>query len=358
MAEPGDVSALAHAIESGRVDATAIVCVIVKTEGNGLDNDWTRVMAFDALVGLLRAHGVDPSADRLSIIVSGGCEGLTTPHMVVFERRASDAPAGAPALAIGHAVSAPLPPESVGTTAQVRAVRESVLTAMLDAGLSADEVEYVQVKAPWLSARHQDDARARGVRLKASDAHGSKPWTRAACALGVATALGEVAVDRVTDASIISDATLYSLRAAVTAGNDTMQCEVVAFGMSNSWTGHTRVAHGVLEDLLDADTIRATLARARLEPVGAQLSPEQRAQLRTVLFKGDPARSDLLRGERQVMWHDSDVHALRHLRAAMSGVIGALTGSTRVFVSAGSEHQGPPGGGALAIFAGPADRSD
>lgn len=358
MADPGDVSALAHAIASGRLMPDDIVCIIVKTEGNGLDNDWTRVMAFDALVRLLHAHGVEPSVDRLSIIVSGGCEGVTTPHMAVFERRASGAASAGRALAIGHAVSPVLPPESIGTTAQVRAVRDSVLAAMRDAGLSAGEVEYVQVKAPWLSAPHQAEAKGRGVQLKAIDAHGSKPWTRAACALGVATALGEVPVERVTDAAINADATLYSRRAAVTAGNDTMQCEVVVFGMSERWTGETRVAHGVLEDLLDAGAVRDTLARAGLAPEGAQLAPAQRAQLRTVLFKGDPSRNDRLRGERQVMWHDSDVHALRHLRAVMSGVIGALTGSTRVFVSAGAEHQGPPGGGALAIFSGPSGPHD
>lgn len=353
MADPADVSALADAIDASLVDPAAIVCMIVKTEGNGLDNDWTRVMALDALERLLRSRGREPSIDALSIIVSGGCEGVTTPHMVVFERIASARPGAAKALAIGHAVSPVLSPEAIGTTVQVGAVRDAVRAAMDDAGLAPGDVEYVQVKAPWLSAPHQAAARQRGARLKAIDAHGSKPWTRAACALGVATALGEVEPELVTDATINADASLFSRRAAVTAGNDTLQCEVVVFGMSERWSGGMRVAHGVLDDLLDAGAIRATLTRAGLEPDGVQLPPAQRAQLRTVLFKGDPARSDLLRGERQVMWHDSDVHALRHLRAVMSGVIGAVTGSTRVFVSAGAEHQGPPGGGALAVFAGP-----
>jgi cyanuric acid amidohydrolase len=353
MAHPADVSALAEALAARRIDARAIVGVIVKTEGNGLDNDWTRVMALDALVRVLAEHGVDASPQRMSIIVSGGCEGVTTPHLVVFECRksAGAGTGGARALAIGHAISDPMQPEQVGTLDQVASVRRAVERAMAQAGLAHDEVEYVQVKAPWLSEVHQHAARARGVRLAAADAHASKPSTRAACALGVALALREVDPARVTEAAINADPSLFTRKAAVTAGNDTLQNEVLTFGMSARWSGTARVAHACLGDLLDVGAIHDALRRAGLPATGAQLAPEQQARVRAVLFKGDPARSGVLRGERQLMWHDSDVHALRHLRAVMSGVIGAVTGTTRVFVSAGAEHQGPAGGGTFAVFA-------
>ncbi len=351
MTHPADVAALAAELAAGRIAARAIAGIIVKTEGNGLDNDWTRVMAWDALVALLRAHDTEPSVQRMSIIVSGGCEGVTTPHMVVFECR--DVPAEHPpgrALAIGHAVSEPLLPEQIGTAAQVASTCLAVERAMQQAGLAREEVEYVQVKAPWLSEVHQQAALARGVRLKAADAHASKPWTRAACALGVALALGEATPAQASEAAINSDASVFTRRAAVTAGNDTLQNEVLVFGMSSGWAGSARVAQASLADLLDAGAIHDALARAGLPPRGAQLPAALQSQVRAVLFKGDPARSGLLRGERQLMWHDSDVHALRHLRAVMSGVIGAVTGTTRVFVSAGAEHQGPPGGGTFAVF--------
>jgi hypothetical protein len=42
MAHPGDVSALAAAIDAGRIDAARIVAVIGKTEGNGRVIDFTR----------------------------------------------------------------------------------------------------------------------------------------------------------------------------------------------------------------------------------------------------------------------------------------------------------------------------
>jgi cyanuric acid amidohydrolase len=353
MAHPADVSALAAALAARRIDPRAIVGVIVKTEGNGLDNDWTRVMAFDALVRLLADHGVEASPQRMSIIVSGGCEGVTTPHMVVFECR--DSPdagaAGRRALAIGHAISEPMLPEQVGTMDHVASTRRAVERAMAQASLAPDEVEYVQVKAPWLSEVHQQAAQSRGVRLKTADAHASKPSTRAACALGVALALGEVEPARAVDAAINADPSLFTRRAAVTAGNDTLQNEVLVFGMSARWSGTARVAHACLDDLLDVGAIHDALRRVGLPVAGAQLASTQQQQVRAVLFKGDPARAGLLRGERQLMWHDSDVHALRHLRAVMSGVIGAATGTTRVFVSAGAEHQGPAGGGTFAVFA-------
>jgi len=346
MADPADVSALATALEAGAIDPAAIVCVIIKTEGNGLDNDWTRVMAFEALSRLLAARGVSLATGDMSCIVSGGCEGVTTPHMTVFERRASNAPAGGASLAIARAVGAPLLPEQIGTLAQVHNVQATVERALDQAQLTASEVEYVQVKAPWLLDHHQIDARSRAAITRAADAHGSKPWTRAACALGVALALKEVVATQVLESSINADWSLFTRRAAVTAGNDHLQCEVVVFGMSKRWTGGARVAHGCLKDLLDSAAIDDTARRAGLPPGRGTLPT-------AVLFKGDPARSGLLRGERQVMWHDSDVHPLRHLRAVMSGVIGAAIGSTRIFVSAGAEHQGPQGGGTLAVFAEP-----
>jgi len=86
-------------------------------------------------------------------------------------------------------------------------------------------------------------------------------------------------------------------------------------------------------------------------PALPQLSPADRDRLLAVIVKGGPSRDDRLRGRRHVMWHDSDVHALRHFRAAMGGMLAGLTGDTRIYIAAGAEHQGPPGGGTFAIFA-------
>jgi hypothetical protein len=41
----------------------------------------------------------------------------------------------------------------------------------------------------------------------------------------------------------------------------------------------------------------------------------------------------------------------KHCRATMSGVIGAILGSCRAFISANTVHQAAPGGGLCAVIA-------
>ncbi len=60
----------------------------------------------------------------------------------------------------------------------------------------------------------------------------------------------------------------------------------------------------------------------------------------------DPAaRRVELRGRRQIMLDDSDVHHHRHSKAAVGGVAAAAIGDSAVFVSVGAMHQGPHGDG-------------
>jgi cyanuric acid amidohydrolase len=51
------------------------------------------------------------------------------------------------------------------------------------------------------------------------------------------------------------------------------------------------------------------------------------------------------------MLDDSDVGSTRHARAAVGGLIGGLAGTGAVYVSGGAEHQGPSGGGPIAVIA-------
>ena len=50
------------------------------------------------------------------------------------------------------------------------------------------------------------------------------------------------------------------------------------------------------------------------------------------------------------MLDDSDVHPIRHYRVAMGGMLGAVTGDNHVYLSAGAEHQAPPGGAVPALI--------
>jgi cyanuric acid amidohydrolase len=51
------------------------------------------------------------------------------------------------------------------------------------------------------------------------------------------------------------------------------------------------------------------------------------------------------------MLDDTDISATRHARAAVGGIIAGLAGCPAIFVSGGAEHQGPPGGGPIAVIA-------
>jgi cyanuric acid amidohydrolase len=51
------------------------------------------------------------------------------------------------------------------------------------------------------------------------------------------------------------------------------------------------------------------------------------------------------------MLDDSDINATRHARAAVGGLIAGVAGTGAVYVSGGAEHQGPAGGGPVAVIA-------
>ncbi|MBO6784043.1 MAG: cyanuric acid amidohydrolase, partial [Alphaproteobacteria bacterium] len=70
-----------------------------------------------------------------------------------------------------------------------------------------------------------------------------------------------------------------------------------------------------------------------------------------VLCKAEPATTGEIRGNRHIMLDDSDINATRHARAVVGGVIAGAVGRTDVFVSGGAEHQGPDGGGPVAVIA-------
>ena len=57
-----------------------------------------------------------------------------------------------------------------------------------------------------------------------------------------------------------------------------------------------------------------------------------------------------LRGFRHTMLDDSDF-ATRHARAFVCGALAGLVGHAEIYVSGGAEHQGPDGGGPVAVIA-------
>ena len=138
--------------------------------------------------------------EAVKLVMSGGTEGALSPHFVVFEARDVAAAPESGALAVGHARTAPLPFESLGRLRQVADVAEGVRAAMADAGLSTpDDVHFVQIKCPLLTADRVADVEARELTTATRDSLKSMSFSRAASALGVAVALGEVDRARITE---------------------------------------------------------------------------------------------------------------------------------------------------------------
>src|SRR5215468_7551563 len=87
---PGDVSGLVSLIEAGKVNPTTILAVLGKTEGNGGVNDFTREYAVAALCAALAPHiALEPHQveQRIAYVMSGGTEGVLSPHITVFTRQ-------------------------------------------------------------------------------------------------------------------------------------------------------------------------------------------------------------------------------------------------------------------------------
>jgi cyanuric acid amidohydrolase len=348
---PDDVSGFEAGMREGTIDAESVIAVFGKTEGNGLVNDFSRGLATRALQNALSAFREDGDADEACFVMSGGTEGGLSPHFLVIEARESFEPATKGALAVGRARTPALPHELLGRLAQVDMVAKGVRAALDDAGIeSPDDVHYVQIKCPLLTADRVADAEDRGATTATRDTLKSMGLSRAASSLGVAVALGEVDRAELTEDAIGRDASLYSCRASSSAGVELRDHEIVALGVGRDWSGPLRIGHAVMRDAIDIEPVRAVLAGLGLAAPG-QLAPAQRERVIALLGKAEASSNGSLRGYRHTMLNDSDLASTRHARAFVAGALASLVGHAEIYVSGGAEHQGPDGGGPVAIIA-------
>lgn len=349
---PDDVSAIVAAIERGEIDPHRVVAVLGKTEGNGCVNDFTRGFATASITAALaRATGKsETTIDRdVAFVMSGGTEGGLSPHWLVFEvRETTSAPGSGPALAVGVAMTREFAPEEIGRAAQIQATADAVRAAIKSAGIaSTADVHYVQVKCPLLTKQRMAEAQARGATVATEDTYTSMGYSRGASALGVALALHEVQAARINDGVVCKDGSLFSGRASTSAGIELMRNQIMVLGNSSNWASELVIGHGVMQDALDVDAVREALTPAKIV-LNGQL--RDRDRVAAVLAKCEPSASGSIRGRRHIMLDDSDIHASRHARALVGGVLAGVFGDTQLFVSGGAEHQGPDGGGPVAVI--------
>ncbi|OVZ59056.1 cyanuric acid amidohydrolase [Pigmentiphaga sp. NML080357] len=353
---PGDLSGVRALVDAGELDPRQIVAVMGKTEGNGCVNDHTREYAAVSWCHFLAPYlGCSPAEaeSRVALVMSGGTEGVLSPHFTVFTRRfaeAADAPPADKRLVVGVAHTRDFAPEEIGRAAQIDATAEAVKAAMADAGIaSAADVHFVQVKCPLLTSAKVNDALSRSADPVTRDTYESMGYSRGASALGVAVATGEVARERVGDASVLNDWSLWSARASVSAGIELEGNVVIVLGEAQGSLSPYRMAHTLMRDAVDAASVRAMLR----ESFG--LDPDRDAEalgqrLVNLLAKAEASPDGGVRGQRHTMLNDSDINATRHARAAVGGVLASVAGHTALYVSGGAEHQGPPGGGPVAAI--------
>jgi cyanuric acid amidohydrolase len=356
MGNPGDTAAIEALLDDGRVAADEIVAIFGKTEGNGCVNDFTRPFAVEALKTALAPRlGISRAAvaARIRLVMSGGTEGGLSPHFLVFAvRHAAERRRGAPLrLAIGTAVTRNFAAGEIGRLPQIRETAAAVHEAMGGAGIAAAaDVHFVQIKCPLITAERYAEALSHGAYPATRDTYASMGLSRGASALGVALALGEVDAAALGDAVVGGDYRLWSGRASASAGIELMHNEVIVFGNSAHWSGNLVIGHDVMADGLDLPAVDNALRMVGIE-AGRQLTPGQRDRIAAVLVKAEASSDGRLRGDRHTMRDDSDIPATRHARAFVGGAVAGLIGRADLFVSGGAEHQGPDGGGPVAIIA-------
>jgi cyanuric acid amidohydrolase len=339
-AGPSDTSPLAQAFDKGIVDPHDIVAIVGKTEGNGCVNDFTRGYATLALKLLLAQRLACPLEEierRVAIVMSGGTEGGLSPHLLVFSREDVSAPAGPPRLAIGIGLTRAFRPEEIGRAAQIEETASAVAKAMQDAAIASPaDVHFVQIKCPLLTKERIEEAERRGAKVATGDTYHSMALSRGASALGVAQALGEI--PNASESAVCHDWSLYSKVASTSAGVELLRNEIVVLGNSAQWAGDLVIEHDVMTDAIDASAARRAMERAE-------------GDLIAVLAKAEAAPDGTIRGRRHTMLDDSDIHSTRHARALVGGVLAGVFGDTLLYVSGGAEHQGPAGGGPVAVIA-------
>ena len=344
-----DASGMEERIKAGQFTADQVIAVIGKTEGNGGVNDFTRILADQVFRRVLMKHGKRSDVDvgKVPMVWSGGCDGVITPHATVFARDDRKGPASKSRLTIGTAMSATLLPEDIGRLAMVEKVADAVRAAMRNAGISNPaDVHYVQTKTPLLTIEFGARGRSAGTRRSAA-----RCTTRWVSRTGPPRSALRSRSARLRCRALSRSAgiSIYIRRSPpVPRASSSTQAQIVLLGNAPGAGGRFRIGHAVMRDALDIDGIYELIRNAGLDLPARPRADDLKGRVVNCFMKCEADRTGKLRGRRQIMLDDSDVHHHRHAKAAVGGVAAAALGDPAVFVSVDAMHQGPQGGGPCA----------
>jgi cyanuric acid amidohydrolase len=347
-----DASELAKLIDDGVMEASRVIAVIGKTEGNGGVNDYTRIIADRAFREVLIAKGADPEkVSQVPIVWSGGTDGVISPHATIFATLAPEKAeqTDEPRLTVGFAMSDHLLPEEIGYRPMIEKVAAAVRVAMERAGITdPKDVHYVQTKTPLLTIHTIRDAKSRGKKVWTEGTHESMDLSNGCTALGIAVALGEIQMPE--DSQVLHDRSIYSSVSSCSSGVELDQAQVVVVGNARGVGGRYRIGHSVMRDALDADGIWEAIKDAGLELPDRPHSTDLQGRLVNVFLKCEASGDGQVHGRRNAMLDDSDVHWHRQIKSCVGGVTASVTGDPAAFVSVSAAHQGPDGGGPVAAI--------
>ncbi|KAK9796327.1 hypothetical protein WJX73_005330 [Symbiochloris irregularis] len=183
---------------------------MAKTEGNGCVNDFSRGLATQSLaLCLAEKLGTSPASVKaqVAIIMSGGCEGAISPHILVF------------------AVSQTTP-DSRGVQQDAKVKRLALGVAFTKEFLPEEQGREAQIKCPLLTKERIADSARRGAQCATNNTYASMAMSRGASALGVALALGEQP-GGISDEHVCRAWQHYSDRASCSAGIELLRNEVL-----------------------------------------------------------------------------------------------------------------------------------
>jgi len=348
-----DASGLAELIDAKIIEADRVIAIIGKTEGNGGVNDYTRIIADRAFREVLVSRGSRSAEEvaQIPVVWSGGTDGVISPHATIFATVPPESvePTDEPRLTVGFAMSEPILPEEIGRRGMIEKVAAAVREAMGRAGITDPaDVHYVQTKTPLLTIHTIRDAKSRGKTVWTEHTHESMDLSNGTTALGIAVALGEIEMP--DEAAVMHDRSLYSSVASCSSGVELDRAQVVVVGNTRGIGGRYRIGHSVMRDALDTDGIWAAIRDAGLELPERPHHTDLRGRLVNVFLKCEASSDGMVRGRRNAMLDDSDVHWHRQIKACVGGVAASVTGDPAVFVSVSAAHQGPDGGGPVAAI--------
>ena len=154
-------------------------------------------------------------------------------------------------------------------------------------------------------------------------------------------ALGEIQRDAICPEDICQRYDLYSSVASTSAGSELSNCEILVLGNAPHSTSALVIGHSVMRHALDVDAVKAALSN----------TGQSTESIVNVFAKAEANPTGEILGYRHTMLDDSDISHTRMARAVVGAVVASVIHDPMIYVSGGAEHQGPAGGGPIAVIA-------